>query len=184
MSAGGGDITGEDRGRAGKPKGVGKGVGMSQLPAQCERAIGSSGGLIRIAAMPERPGQLDKGADPAVLPVVKDGIAMLVGPIQRGGRFQMRDGCTVIAAKDQRGSEDAMADQERTGGGLRLGQRPVVGGVLERGRDIPSVVVKDPKPLKDGKNGTGFRLPRPRSRAGRAPLASSSGPAVTMWNGS
>jgi hypothetical protein len=28
-------------------------------------------------------------------------------------------------------NEDAMADQERAGGGLRLGQRPEVGGVLE-----------------------------------------------------
>ena len=64
----GGDISGEDRGRAGKPKGVGKGVGMAQLPAQCERAIGGSGGLVRIAAMPERPGQKDNGADPDVLP--------------------------------------------------------------------------------------------------------------------
>ena len=71
--------------------------------------------------MPERPGQLDKGADPNVRPVVKGGIAMLVGPIQRRGRFEMREGCTVIAAKDQRISEGAMADQERGGGGLRLG---------------------------------------------------------------
>ena len=78
----GGDISGEDRGDAGKIKGVGKGVGMSQLPAQCERAIGSSGGPIRIAMMPERPGQHDKGADTDVLPLVKGRIAMLVGPIQ------------------------------------------------------------------------------------------------------
>ena len=77
VGVGGGDISGEDRGHAGQPKGVGKGVGMSQLPALRERAIGSSGGLIRIAAMPKRPGQLDKGADPDVLPVAKGGIAML-----------------------------------------------------------------------------------------------------------
>ena len=32
-----------------------------------------------------------------------------------------------------------------------MGQRPEVGGAFERGRDIPSVVVRDPKPLKDGK---------------------------------
>ena len=78
----GGDISGEDRGHAGEIKGVGKGVGMSQLPAQCERTIGGSGGLIRMAAMPERPGQLDKGGDPDVLPIPKGGIAVLVGPIQ------------------------------------------------------------------------------------------------------
>ena len=114
----GGDISGEDRGPAGPRKGVGKGVGMSQFPAQCERAIGGSGGLVRVAAMPERPGQLCKGADPDVLPVVKGGIAVLVGPIQRHGRFDMRQGCTVIAAIDQRLSEDAMADQERAGRGL------------------------------------------------------------------
>ena len=78
----GGDVSGEDRGPAGQRKGVGKGVGMSQLPAQCEHAIGSSGGLIRIAMMPKRPGQHDKGADPDVLPVVKSGIVVLVGPIQ------------------------------------------------------------------------------------------------------
>ena len=83
--------------------------------------IGGSGGLIRIAAMPKRPGQTDKGADPDVLPVAKGGIAVLVGQIQRRGRFEMREGCTVIAAMDQRPSEDAMADQERAGGGLRLG---------------------------------------------------------------
>src|SRR6516162_11032649 len=47
-----GDIPGEDRGRAGDIKGVVKGVGKSQFPAQCERAIGSPGGLIRITAMP------------------------------------------------------------------------------------------------------------------------------------
>ena len=60
----GGDISGEDRGHASVKKGVGKGVGMSQLPAQCEGTIGGPGGLIRIAAMPKRPGQLDKDADP------------------------------------------------------------------------------------------------------------------------
>ena len=71
--------------------------------------------------MPECPGQHDKGADPNVLAIVKGGIAVLVGPIQRGGRFEMRQGCTVIAAIDQRQSEDAMADGERAGRGLRLG---------------------------------------------------------------
>ena len=81
VGVGGGDVSGEDRGPAGQRKGMGKGVGMSQLPAVCERAIGSSGGLIRIAAMPKRPGQLHKGGDPDVLPVLKGGIAMLVGPI-------------------------------------------------------------------------------------------------------
>jgi hypothetical protein len=65
---------------------------MSQLPAQRERMIGSSGGLIRIAAMPQRLGQKDKGADPDVLPVVKGGITVLVGPIRRRGRFEMREG--------------------------------------------------------------------------------------------
>src|SRR6516162_1088755 len=100
-SASGGDISGEGRGHSGEIKGVGKGVGMSQLPAQCERAIGSSGGLIRIAAMPKRQGQLDKGAEPDVLPIAKGGIAMLVGPIQRCGRFDVREGCAVIAAIDQ-----------------------------------------------------------------------------------
>src|SRR5262249_52912139 len=98
VGADGGDISGEDRGHASVPKGVGKGVGMSELPAIRERAIGSAGGLIRIAAMPKRPGQLDEGADPDVLPVIKGGIAMLVGPMQRGGRFEMREGRTVIAA--------------------------------------------------------------------------------------
>jgi hypothetical protein len=44
-------------------------------------------GLIRIAAMPKRPGQHDKGADPDVLPVVEGGIAVLVRPMQRRGRF-------------------------------------------------------------------------------------------------
>jgi len=117
----GGDIPGEDRGPAGHRKGVGKCVGMSQLPAQCERAIGGSGGLIRIAAMPERPGQHDKGMDPNVLPVVKGGIAMLVWPIQRGGGFEMRETHTVIAALEQSLSEDLMALQERSGRGLRLG---------------------------------------------------------------
>ena len=148
--ADGGDIVGEGRGRAGQPKGVGKGVGMSQLPAQCERAIGSTGGPIRIAAMPEHPGQLDKGADADVLPVAKGGIAMLIGPIQRRGRFEMGEGCRVIAAPHQRMSEDAMADQVRAGRGLRLGDRQEVGGVLERGRNRPSVVVRDPKPEKHG----------------------------------
>ena len=114
-SASGGDISGEGRGHSREIKGVGKGGGMSQLPAQCECTIGSSGGPIRIAAMPERPGQHDKGADPDVLPVVKGGIAMLVRLIQRGGRFEMRQGRPVIAALDQRLTEDAMADQERAG---------------------------------------------------------------------
>src|SRR6516164_1914211 len=109
----GGDISGEDRGYAGKIKGVGKGVGMPQLPAIRERTIGSAGGLIGIAAMPKRPGQDDKSADPDVLPVVKGGIAVLAGPIQRRGGFGMLEGCTVIAAIEQRLSEDAMTDQER-----------------------------------------------------------------------
>ena len=46
---------------------------------------------------------------------------MLVGPMQRRGRFEMREGCTVIAARNQRMSAGAMADQERAGRGLRLG---------------------------------------------------------------
>jgi len=121
VGAGGGDIPGEDRGHPGEPKRVGKGVGVSQLPAQCERAIGSSGGLIRVAAMPERPGQAGKGADPDVLPVAQGGIAVLVGTIQRRSRFDMCEGCRVIPANDQRMSEGAMADHERVGGGLRLG---------------------------------------------------------------
>ena len=117
----GGDVSGEDRGKAGKTEGVGKGVGKSQLLAQCERTIGSPRGLIRIAAVPQRQGQLDKGADPDVHPVAQGGIAMLVGPMQRRRRFCMRQGCTVIAATPQRLSEGAMADQERAGRGLRLG---------------------------------------------------------------
>jgi hypothetical protein len=104
VGADGGDIPGEDRGYAGVLKGEGKGVGMSQLPAVRERAIGSSGGLSRIAAMPKRPGQTDKGADPDVLPVAKGGVAVLVGPIQRRGGFGVREGCTVIAAMHQRQS--------------------------------------------------------------------------------
>jgi len=119
--ADGGDISGEDRGPAGVMKDVGKGVGMSQLPTVRERPIGSARGLIRIAAMPKRPGQTDKSADADVLPVAKGGIAVLVGPIQRRGGFDMRQGCAVVAAIHQRMSEDAMADQERAGRGLRLG---------------------------------------------------------------
>ena len=79
--AGGDDIAGKDRGPTGKREGVGKGGGMSQLPAQCERAIDGLGGPIRIAAMPKRIGQDDKGADPDVLPVAKGGIAVLLGPM-------------------------------------------------------------------------------------------------------
>jgi hypothetical protein len=94
---------------------------MSQLPAIGERAIGGSGRLIRIAAVPKRQRQLDKGADPDVLPVAKGGIAMLVGPMQRRGRLDMHEGCKVIAAIDQRGSEGAMGNQERARQGLRLG---------------------------------------------------------------
>src|SRR5215469_7055131 len=117
----GGDIPGEDRGPAGQRKGVGQGVGMSQLPAIRKRTIGSPGGLIRIAAMPEPQGQMNKGADPVVLPVAKGGITMLVGPIQRRGRFEMLEGCTVVAANDQRVTEGAMGNQERAGRRLRLG---------------------------------------------------------------
>jgi hypothetical protein len=94
---------------------------MSQLPAVGERTIGCAGGLIGIAAMPERPGRLDKGADPDVLPIAQRGITMLVGAIQRGGRFEMRESCRVIAAIGQGMTEDAMADQERAGRRLRLG---------------------------------------------------------------
>ena len=64
IGTGGGDISGEDCRYAGQRKGVGKGVGVSELPAIRERTIGGPGGLIRIAAMPKRPGQLDKDADP------------------------------------------------------------------------------------------------------------------------
>jgi hypothetical protein len=146
--AGSGDISAEDRGHTGKMEGVGKGVGMSQLLAVRERTIGRPGGLIRIAAMPKRPGQDDEGADPDVQPVVKGGIAMLVRPIQRRGRFDMREGCTVIAANDQRQSEGAMADQERAGRGLRVGDGQEVGGVLERGSNIPASIGRDPKPVE------------------------------------
>jgi hypothetical protein len=134
----GGDISGEDRGPAGERKGVGKGVGMSQLPAVRERAIGSPGRLIRIAAMPKRQGQHGKGEDPDVLPVVKGGIAMLVGPIQRRGCFDMRESYRAIAANDQRMSEGAMSNRERAGRGLRLGDRQEVGGAIERGRNSAS----------------------------------------------
>ena len=75
---------------------------------------------------------------------------MLVGPIQRGGRFEMRESCTVIAARHQRPGEDAMADQERAGRWLRLGDRQEVGGALKRGCNSPAVQSRDPKPVKDG----------------------------------
>src|SRR5262249_31012132 len=91
--ADGGDISREGRGHSSEIEDLGKGVGMAQLSAQCERTIGSSGGLIRIAAMPKRRGQIDKGDDPDVLPVAKGGIGMLVGPMQRRGRLEMREGC-------------------------------------------------------------------------------------------
>ena len=57
VGADGGDISGEDRGHAGKAQGVGKGVGMPQLSAIGEGAIGGPGGLIGIAAMPEQSAQ-------------------------------------------------------------------------------------------------------------------------------
>src|SRR5262249_25156184 len=82
VGADGADISGEDCGHSGEPKAVGKGVGMAQLPAVRERTIGSSGRLIRIAAMPKRAGQHDKGVDPDAPPIAKGGIAMLVGPMQ------------------------------------------------------------------------------------------------------
>ena len=81
---------------------------------------------------------------------VKGRIPVLVGPIQRRGRVDMRECCAIIAAKDQRISEDAMADQERAGRGLRFGDRKEVGGVLERRRNSPNIVVIGPKPEKHG----------------------------------
>ena len=41
-----------------------------------------------------------------------------------------------------------MADQERAGGGLRLGDRQEIRGLLERGRNSPAVQGRDPKPVK------------------------------------
>jgi hypothetical protein len=41
-----------------------------------------------------------------------------------------------------------MADQERAGRGLRLGERQEVGRVLEPGRNGPGVMVIGPKPEK------------------------------------
>jgi hypothetical protein len=41
-----------------------------------------------------------------------------------------------------------MAHQERAGGGLRLGERQEVGGVLERGGNRPSGKVRDPKAVE------------------------------------
>ena len=73
-------------------QGRGKGCWHARLPAVRERTIGSLGGLARIAAMPKRPGQLNKGADPDVLPVVQGGIAMLVGPMHRRGCFRNAQG--------------------------------------------------------------------------------------------
>ena len=43
-----------------------------------------------------------------------------------------------------------MGHQERAGGGLRLGGRQEVGGVLEPGRNSPADEVRGPKPVKDG----------------------------------
>ena len=62
----------------------------------------------------------------------------------------MREGCTVIAATDQRQSENAMGDQERAGHGLRLGDGQEVRGVLNTGRNIPAIVGRDPKPVEHG----------------------------------
>ena len=134
-------------------------MGVAQFAAVRERAIGGSGGLLRIAAMPERQGQISKRANPEVLPVAKGVIAVLVGPIQRHGRFEMREGCTVVAAPHQRQSDDAMADQERAGGRLRLGDRQEVGGVLERGRNTPAGEGRDPKPPKNGEMDRGPDCP-------------------------
>ena len=43
-----------------------------------------------------------------------------------------------------------MADQERAGRGLRLGDRQEVGGMLERGRNSSAAEVRDPKPVEHG----------------------------------
>src|SRR4051812_38341949 len=100
--------------------------------------------------MPKRPGQHDKSADPDVLPIVKCGIAMLLCPIQRRSGFRMREGRTVIAAKDQTVSEDAMADEERTGQRLRVRGGQEVAGVLEGGRTSPAGLATGPKPEEHG----------------------------------
>jgi len=42
-----------------------------------------------------------------------------------------------------------MADQARAGRGLRLGDGQEAGGVLERGRNCPADVVREPKPPKN-----------------------------------
>ena len=77
-----GDATGENRLHADVPKRIGERVGMSELPAVFECAIGSSGGLLGIAAMPERPRQIHEGADADVLAVASGEFAMFVGPVQ------------------------------------------------------------------------------------------------------
>ena len=60
----------------------------------------------------------------------------------------MPQGSTVITDTDQRQSEDAIANQERAGRGLRLGDRQEIGGMIETGRHSASGVVRDPKPEK------------------------------------
>jgi hypothetical protein len=89
----------------------GREKGCGRVPAAgCTRAHDRQlGRADRIAAMPKRPGQTDKGDDSDVLPVVKGGIAVLVGPIQRRGRLDVRPGLQGNRRQDPRMSEDAMA---------------------------------------------------------------------------
>jgi hypothetical protein len=76
------NATGENRLHTNVPKRIGERVGMSELPAVFECAIGSSSGLLGKAAMPERPRQIHEGANADVLAVASGEFAMRVGPVQ------------------------------------------------------------------------------------------------------
>ena len=74
-----------------------------------------------------------------------------------------------------------MADQERAGRGLRLGDRQEVGGVLERGRNSPAVELETQSPYSTEKwSGVPTDAVSVTSRLARSSAATVSGSGVAF----
>jgi hypothetical protein len=93
------DIAGEDGGYCGTPEGKSQSVSVAELTGMEQSSIGGPLRLIGIADMPDRPGQIAQRGGADVLPVTESEFAMLLGPIERGGPFEVGPGLPEIAGQ-------------------------------------------------------------------------------------
>jgi hypothetical protein len=93
------DISGEESGYCGIKEGICERVSVAELTGMEKRSIGGPRRPVGIALMPERPGQIAQRDGADVLAIAEGELAVLLGPIKRGGHFEVGPGLPEVAGQ-------------------------------------------------------------------------------------